>query len=333
MNITYLNEPFNFTAPDADIIRASRTELERRLVNRDTFYLPVVKQRLDNLSQLFHRLDDHVRQLLVAAPVVLQTQELTMMLGRMHAASSLEPKSLAASVGGKYQAEISDIVGNCLSGIAEHAATLSEFLDSLSAWGLPDATSFISDQDRQSAALHLALSALKAECADLETRKQQVNDVMKIYDEKTLLDRWTPILKAVAGLRLDNLALATIQGAVIGVANIFDIASEMVKYGDLVDARSHLQTSLDAKYAQIAERKKQIKTLDLHNEQLRGIQGIEVPKQRYEQELRKIANALETFMTLQQRQADVSAVDYARAFVTQADALAGWLRMVMKNWK
>lgn len=333
MNVTYLNEPFNFTTPDPDIIRSSLTELQRKLVNRDTFYLPVVKQRLENLSQLFHRLEDHVRQLLVTAPVALQTQELTMMLGRMHAASSLESKSLAASVSGNYRAEISDIVESSLSRVAEHAASLSELLDTLSAWGLPDTTPFITDQDHQSAALQPALVALQAECADLETRKQQVNDVIKIYDEKTLLDRWTPILKSVASLRVNNLALATIQGAVIGVTNIFDIASEMVKYGDLVEARSHLQTGLDAKYAQIAERKKQIKTLDARNVQLREIQGIDEPKQRYEKELRKVANALETFLTLRQRQADVSVVDYARAFITQADALAEWLRTVLKSWK
>ncbi|WP_434678157.1 alpha-xenorhabdolysin family binary toxin subunit B [Pseudomonas sp. R1-18] len=333
MNVTYLNEPYNFTTPDPEVIRSNRTELQRKLVNRDTFYLPVVKHRLDNLSQLVHGLDDHVRQLLVAAPVALQTQELTMMLGEMHAASSLEPKSLAASVGGNYQAEISDIVESSLSRMAEHAASLSEFLDTLSAWGLPDTTPFITDQDHQSAALRTALVALQAECADMETRKQQVNDVLKIYDDKTLLDRWTPILKSVASLRVNNLAVATIQGAVIGVTNMLDIASEMVRYGDLVEARSHLQTRLDATYAQIAERKKQIKTLDLHNEQLRGIQGIEVPKQRYEQELRKIPKALETFLSLRQRQAEVSVVDYARAFITQADALGEWLRVVLKNWK
>jgi hypothetical protein len=313
MNVTYLNEPYNFTTPTPETIRSSRTQLQRKLVNRDTFYLPVVKHRLDNLSQLVRGLDDHVRQLLVAAPVALQTQELTMMLGEMHAASSLEPKSLAASVGGNYQAEISDIVESSLSRVAEHAASLSEFLDSLSAWGLPDTTPFITDQHHQRAVLQTALVALQAECADLETRKQQVNDVLKVYDDKTLLDRWTPILESVTSLRVNNLAVATIQGAVIGVTSIFDIASEMVKYEDLVEARSHLQTRLDAKYAQSAERKKQIKMFDLHNEQLRGIQGIEAPKQRYEQEIRKIANALETFLTLRQRQADVSVADYARA--------------------
>jgi hypothetical protein len=217
--------------------------------------------------------------------------------------------------------------------VAEHAASLSEFLDSLSAWGLPDTTPFITDQHHQRAVLQTALVALQAECADLETRKQQVNDVLKVYDDKTLLDRWTPILESVTSLRVNNLAVATIQGAVIGVTSIFDIASEMVKYEDLVEARSHLQTRLDAKYAQSAERKKQIKMFDLHNEQLRGIQGIEAPKQRYEQEIRKIANALETFLTLRQRQADVSVADYARAFITQADALAEWLRVVLKNWK
>jgi DNA repair exonuclease SbcCD ATPase subunit len=333
MNVTYLNEPYNFVTPTPETIRSSLTELQRNLVNRDTFYLPMVKHRLDNLSQLVHGLDDHIRQVLVAAPVALQTQELTMMLGKMHAASSLEPKSLAASVGGKYQAEISDIVESSLSRVAEHAASLSEFLDSLSAWGLPDTTPFITDQDHQRAVLQTALVALQDECADMETRKQQINDVIKIYDDKTLLDRWTPILKSIASLRVNNLAVATIQGAVIGVKSIFGIASEMVKYEDLVEARSHLQALLEAKYAQIAERKKQIKMLDSHNEQLRGIQGIEAPKQRYEQELRKIANALETFLTLRKRQADVSVVDYARAFITQADALAEWLRVVLRNWK
>lgn len=333
MNITYLNEPFNFVAPDPAITGASRTELERRLLNRDKFYLPVVKLQLDNLGQLLYHLDDHIRQLLAATPVALQTQEVTMMLGRMHDSSRIEQKSLAASVSAKYQTEISDIVESSLSGVAEYAVTLSELLDSLSAWQLPDVASFIADQNRQTVGRQSALDALNAECAELESRKQQINDAMKIYDEKTVFDRWTPILKDAARLSLSSPAIATLQAAAIGVMNIFNIASEMVKYGDLVDARNHLQTSLDGKYAQAAEFRKQIKALALRSDQLREVQSIEEPRARYEKELRKLANALETFLTLRQRKAEVSAVDYARAFTTQADALAGWMRMVLKNWK
>jgi DNA repair exonuclease SbcCD ATPase subunit len=333
MNITYLNEPFNFVAPDPAIVGASRTELERRLINRDTFYLPVIKHQLNNLSQLLHQLDDHARQLLAATPVALQTQELAMMLGKMRESSGIEQKSLAASVSEKYQAEISDIVESSLGQVAEYAVTLSELLDSLSAWKLPDVASFIADQNHQAAARQSALNALNAECAELEARKQQINDAMKIYDERTVFDRWTPILEDAARLRLSSPAMATLQAAAIGVMNIFNIASEMVKYGDLVDARNHLQSSLDGKYAQVADFRKQLKALALRSEQLGVVQGIEQPRARYEHELRKLANALETFLSLRQRKADVSAIDYARAFTTQADALAGWMRVVLKNWK
>lgn len=333
MTVIHLNQPFTAAAPDPNIIRASRTELVRKLAMGESLYLPSLKQQLTALELLFTRLDDYVRQMLAAAPVALQTQDLSAMLEKMRNASALQPEALARSVVDKYDAEINDMLLSSLESMDEYASRLIDLLDNLHAWTLGEAASFITDHERQSASIHQLLDGLKRDCAELEQRKQQLNDAMQVYEEKTVLDRWTPILKDAARLNLTRPALATLQGAVIGVMHILDLASETVKYGDLVEARSRLQADLNAKYAQAAEHKRQIRGLESRNEQLRPLLRIAEVKDQYEQEVRKIAAALQAFLGLRDRRATEPASDFVRGFILYCQALSAWLKTVHKNWK
>lgn len=332
MTITYLNEPFNFIGPDTAVIRTSRALLERKLAARETLYLPALKERLTTLSKLFYQLDDYARDMLASAPVELQTQEISSLLAEISDSAALEPKSTANSVAERYRAELSITLKATLHTMDEHAAALGERLDNLRAWALGDSASYIAAQDRQRASIQRALEALTAQSAQLERVKQPLTDAMKVYEDMTILDRWIPILEDVIKLRPLHPAINTLQAGVIGVKNILSIASEAVKYGDLLEARDRVQADLDGKYRQIADHKQQLRELSARNDDLSELQDIAAPKQQYEEQLQKLVTTLQTFITLRERQANEPVVDFARAFILQADALSKVLRTVLKTW-
>jgi DNA repair exonuclease SbcCD ATPase subunit len=332
MNITYLNEPLNFMTPDTSVIRASRAELERKLIARETLYLPALRQQLKTLNQRFHQLDDYARDMLASAPVGLQTQAISTLLGRMKDAAGLRPTPAADSVAEQYQTEIVDTLKESLDAMEEHAAALSERLEGLRVWTLSASTHFIADHDRRCASIQQALDALAKQCTEIERRKQPLSDAMKVYEDMTILDRWIPILEDVIKLRPSHPAITTLQAGVIGVENILRIASEAVKYGDLIKSRNLLQADLDSKYKQITDQKAQLRELSARSEALREVQDIGVPKQRYEEQVQKLVVTLQTFITLRERQAREPVADFARTYVAQADALSRGLRAVLKSW-
>lgn len=333
MTITYINEALSYVAPAPDIIRGSRAELVKKLAGRNEVYLPQLKQQLNALDQILHRLDGYARETLATVPVALETGELSEMLERRGDVSGLQPHTLAKSVTEEYESEISEILGSCFDTLDERASALSALVAQLSSWTLGDASSFLADHDRQLAAIQQALDALSRECADLEMRKQQLNDALKVYEEKTVLDRWTPILEDLVKLKPTSPAFATLQGAVIGVKNILDIASDAIKHGDLVEARELLRGNLNGKRLQMSEHKDQIRILTSRSNQIRALQGIDGAKLNYEQEVRKIADALQTFLTLRERQINEPVADFARRFIMQAGVFSNWVSKVLKTWK
>lgn len=332
MNITYLNESLKLMAPDTAVIRASRAELERKLIARETLYLPALKQQLKTLNQRFRQLDDYARDMLASAPVELQTQSISTLLGRMKDAAGLRPTPAGDSVAEQYKTEIADTLKESLDAMEEHAAALSEQLEGMRVWTLSDSSHFIADHDRERASTLQALDALAKQCAEIERRKQPLSDAMKVYEDMTILDRLVPILEDVIKLRPSHPAIMTLQAGVIGVKNILSIASEAVKYGDLIESRDLLQADLDSKYRQISDQKAQLRELSARSEALREVQDIAVPKQRYEEQVQKLVVTLQTFMTLRERLAHEPVADFARTYIAQADSLSKGLRAVLKSW-
>lgn len=333
MSITYINGPFTHTDPDFEVIRANRQSLTTKLASRNDIYISSIKSKLASFNQLLHGVDDNFRQLLARAPIDLQTQELSALVGRMRNSNDSQAQDVADAIDAVYQDEVSLIIKQALDSIGDQVRGLCEQLDGMRAWTLGDLGPFIIGHDHQAQVLEHEVEQYTRKQAELEAAKRDLNAAMKVLEDKTIFDEWLPILQAAGRIDWSKPMLAAIQAGIAGASNILRIASESLKYTDLVEARKRVQTSLDANQALIASRKKQSEALARRNRQLLDIQDIETFKDAYEQEIRKVPTALQTFMSLRERLSTEAIADCARAFIVQADALSTWLKGLSGNWK
>lgn len=333
MTLAYLNKPFSYDSPEISVIRASRSELIRKLSIREDLYLPILNQQLNSLETLLYGVDNEVRESLVAAPARLQIDEAEDLTSRMHDAARLKPSHFAESKIKTYQAALDALVNSALEETEARALVLTQRLDELSGWSMADVKPFISDHDQQIAQLQKTLPPLKAELDKLDDNKRHINAAMRVYEDKTVLDRWTPILEDLLKIRDSSIPMATLKGAVAGVANILRIASEAVRYENLVEARERAEKLRGEMKTQIHSVEDQIKVLNTRNEQLHQLDAIGEVAQRYEQQARKVADALTTFLTLREQRANEPAGSFARTYITHAEALSAWLNSLRKLWK
>ncbi|MEG5266944.1 alpha-xenorhabdolysin family binary toxin subunit B [Pseudomonas sp. JDS28PS106] len=332
MSISYLSALPRYTTPDIKVIHTTRTELERKLSLGETLYLQPLAVGLTALKKQIHAVEDYVLELLTAVPVSLRTQTISELLGEMQAAAGLASAPSTSAKVARYQNELKELIDYRLNILNNRAGTLSILLDNLTEWTMEDAAHFISEHETQRARQQEILDRLTARRVELQADKQKINDAMRVYEELTVLDRWTPILKDLLKVKPSSANLMVLQAGVVGVKNILQIAAEAVRYEDLVDAQARAHELLIQQQEQITQYRTQLSTLNARTRELRNIEGVEALKQRYEQEVRKVADALNTFLTLRQR-SDEPVDELARVFVTQANALSSWLLDLKRNWK
>lgn len=333
MTITFLNPDTRYPILDIGIIRTSRADLEQKLPLGKYLYLKPLADQLGALRQHFYAIENDVRELLTAAPVILQTQSVSQLLNEIQAATGSRPGANAVSVVENYWDEISEVIDQSLRKMHTRTSALSSHLDRLDEWTQDDVSHLISDHEGQRAALQQQLDNLLKRRDELQADKQSINDAMHAYEGKTVLDRWTPILEDMLKVRPGKSLMMALQAGVVGVVNILRIASEAVRYDDLVEAQAVAHEKLIEQQARVTDYRDQLSTLNARNSQLHGIEGIEAIKQRYATELRKLTDALDRFLTLRERKANEPVSDFAPAFVIQADALSVWLTNLGKKWK
>lgn len=332
MNISYLNTGTRYIAPDIEVIHTSRSALERKLSLGETLYLQTLVPELKALKKQLYATDDCARQLLAASPASLQTKAIGQLMNDLQFAASSKSSVSAASTLENCRNEIKLAIDYSLSSISSHASALGGLLDNLREWTLADVTHFISDHESRRASLQKAIETLEARRMELQANKQRVNDAMRVYEDLTVMDRLIPILDDIMRIRPANPKMMALQAGVVGAKNILRIAAEMVRYEDLVSAQARAHETLAQQQAQLAEHRKQLSVLDARNGELRNLEGIENLTQGYEQEVRKLADALNTFLALRQN-SDGPVEDFARTFITQADALSSWLIELGRKWK
>lgn len=332
MSITYLNPGIRYATPDLEVIRTSRIALERKLSLGETLYLETLATKISTLKSQLYVIDNRVRELLASAPVSLQTQALGELLEDMRRAASLTSTPSAESNAGHYRNEVKVVINYSLNSIGSQAGALIKLLDDLSEWAMEDVTHFISEQESRRGGLQQTVERLTTRRIELQADKQRINDAMRVYEDLTVMDRWIPILKDLLKVKPGSANLMVLQAGVVGVKNILQIAAEAVRYDDLVAAQARAHDMLTEQQTQLTEYRDQLRVLDARTGQLRNVEGIEGLKQRYEQELRKLADALNLFLALRQRSQD-PVEEFARAFITQANTLSTWLVDLGKKWK
>jgi chromosome segregation ATPase len=313
---------------DLETIRACRDIIKDHVLDLDGIYLPILQEKVRTLATDINEADDQARSTLALLPAALQIRAIQSALNIL-----IKEAAQSGPVPPQHLAEVNSYLEDALDQTREHYNILSMRLDNLRAFDTGNITDLQSSLNKQLAEQQTDLNNAVAQHDRYTEDKQTLNAAMSVIEDKTLIDQFIPLLDAFTKLDPRSPQVSLVRAAVASVQNIMRIASESVKYVDLVKARAKVQEELNSIAGELDAIKPRIKSLQQRLQQLSTAQTLEQNVTRYEEQVRKICTALLTFIDAQPAPSSVSIVEDVEAFIANAKALSDNVSDLRARWK
>lgn len=327
MNIRTLTPSLEHSTPNLESIRSDRRQIKDSIFALDDIYLPVLKEKLNEFYSQLNRVEDSAREVLDRSPVALRSsgvRTVLQLLLETDASSPLRPG---------YVEEITDYLDSALERVTTLTDTLFSSLDRLNTFDPGETASFVSEMQMQIEHKQVDLASIELRQAATQKEKDTINEAMRYLEDKSFFDELLPLIEALKYLNPKDPASTAIEAGLAGVQNILRIASESVKYKDMVEARTEVQKSLETIKQEQRNTLQMIKTLTTHCEQLKTLESIKRCRTSYGQEVRKIGTTLSAFLKGQQNMSRDDMIEHARIFIAQANDMAVYLEDLSTRWK
>jgi len=327
MNIRTLTPPLEHIVPDLANIRSNRSQIKSKVTALDDIYLPILQEKLKALYVHLNEVEDCAQDVLARSPVALRSSGIQTML------QSILDTDKNSALRPAYIAELTDYLDSALDRVTTLTGKLSASLDQLNTFDSGETANFVVDMEKQINIAETNLQQISQQNADTQKEIDIINEAMRHLEDKTIFDELSPLVGALKHMDPRNPIYSAIRAAIASVQNILRIASESVKYKDLIEARAEVRTRLAADQEQQRETRQQIRTLTSHIEQLNTLASITTCQTNYEQEIRKISKTLGAFLSGQENTSRDDMVEYARIFIAQANDMAVYLEDLSTRWK
>jgi len=320
-----MSTTFDLIQLNLETVRSCRDSIKAHVLELDGIYLPTLQEKVRTLATDINEADDRARSTLALLPTSLQIHAIKSALNALIKQTGPVPP--------QHVAELTSYLEDALNQTREHYNVLSMQLSKLLAFDTGNVTDL-------KGSLKVELEILEANLNETETRqeryaqhKQTLNAAMSVIEDKTLIDQFIPLLDAFKQFDPRSPQISLVRAAVVSVQNILRIASESVKYGDLVEARAKVQEKLTLITGELGDIRPRIKSVQQRLQQLSTAQTVEHDVMRYEEQVRKICTALLTFIDAQPTPSSVSIVADVEAFVANAKALSDCASNLRARWR
>lgn len=327
MNVRTLTPTLEHIVPDLASIRSNRSQIKSKVTALDDIYVPILQEKLKALYVHLNRVEDSVQEVLARSPVALRSSGIRTML------QSILDTDKSSALRPAYIAELTDYLDSALDRVTTLTDKLSASLDQLNTFDSGETANFVVDMEKQIDLAETNLKRINQQNADTQKEIDEINEAMRYLEDKTIFDELSPLVEALKYMDPRNPGYSVIRAAVASVQNILRIASEAVKYKDMVEARAEVRTRLAADQEQQRETQQQIRTLTTRIQQLNTLASITTCQTNYEQEIRKINKTLGTFLSGQENMSRDDMLEYARIFIAQANDMAVYLEDLSTRWK
>ncbi|OCR25714.1 hypothetical protein AFK24_07075 [Pseudomonas syringae] len=313
---------------DLETIRSCRDSIKAHVLDLDGIYLPTLQEKVRTLATDINQADDQARSTLALLPAALQVRAIQSTLNVL-----IKEAAQSGPVPPQHVAEVSSYLEDALNQTREHYNALSMRLDNLRAFDTGNITDLQGSLNQQLEIQEAALNETEARRERYAEHKRTLNAAMSVIEDKNMIDRLIPLLDAFKEFDPKTPQASLVRAAVVSVQNILRMASESVKYVDLVEARANVQAELNSITEQLGDIRPRIKSLQQRLQQLSTAQTLEQNVTRYEEQVRKICTALLTFIDAQPAPSSVSIVEDVEAFIANAKALSDNVSDLRARWK
>ncbi|VVN69630.1 alpha-xenorhabdolysin family binary toxin subunit B [Pseudomonas fluorescens] len=337
MTVHTLATPLQYPAPDLNKIKNSRAEISYKIRTLSTLYLPVLVEELKALQNEINTTDKSALDALTLAPIALNHEEIKPLysaiqkLEKNNTITEQEQKEAMLS----YAKDIKLIIDDGRSKMKEHTDTLENSLTNLRKVELSDNQYRIEELKKSIESDSPKLAAERKAIELLETQETALNTAIGTLESSNVFDLLKDVLLSVEKLTETDMATPKIALVKVGISaagKILGVASDALKYEQLITARKTVQDRLDMRRTNIESYNNDIKTTQERVDQLTEFQTVQPARAVYIQEFDTLAEAMNRFLTITAHEAtdDLSLV--VKNFVEQSNVFIPFIKSLRQQW-
>ena len=336
MTVHVMESPFQLPRPDLEVLAANRAQLRRQAEAVGDIHLPVKREKLLSLIEELSHVDKQMLDTLTLGPGLLANHGLQDLLETI---AGLKQQPLTEQTGIHIDVivkEIREQRAKTLARLKEQSGALDDVLVNFSAVSVSDVDHFVAEIEATLAQVDAQIAAEDQPLAKWLEEEVALNKLIADVEALSVFDKFKPLvasLDKLAEIDPQNPLVGSIKAGISGMSNILDLASDSLEYKHLLRHRERLQELLDALRGNARDLHEKRKAEARRLEQFRQLQALEEPKSAYIQEVARLLEALNGFLSANR----IEAVDNVEArtarFIHHARILSNYLTELRREWR
>lgn len=325
-----------FITPDIELIRASREAISYQATTGSArLYIEALKRELLVLNSEIGKADQLISNTLAKATVALDTDELGEELEALTALNNHELNDEIRKAIDAHSSNVSHLMKGCTSQIQTYQNAMSNSLFEVKTATISDNKYRLDELDEGRTRLNKELETEKQPLEQLKTDRDVLNAAIRIFESLTFIDRLKPLLEQLTGLiggKPETPETAAMKAGLIVANKFLDEANELIKYTDLIKARTTVQTRMTQRMTRVISLETQIKDNEVKTKQLNDTQKVIEPRKSYVSEAGKIVESLGTFLKAVTPAQKDDVLTNGNLLMAQAGALSDYLEEIRGVW-
>ncbi|MGL6241934.1 alpha-xenorhabdolysin family binary toxin subunit B [Pseudomonas sp.] len=324
----------SYTAPDMSIIRDSREAIRyQAIIGSADLYLEALRNELIKLNTNITETDLIASGTLTSALISLDTTALSETLEALITLAAGEVNEQTKSAIDSYTKIARQLISLCTDNLDEEQTKLSNAIYSVRYSPISNNRFKIAELMEARALLATELAKEKPPVDKLLEDEKVLNEAINLFEKLTIIDRLKPLLEQLVGMiggQPDTPQTAVMKAGLVVANKFLDEANELIKYQDLIKARTTLRVRLKDRQARLDSLVTQMSDNDKKVKQLNDTKKVIEPRDSYADETSKIVDALSLFL---EAIGDNDVIKKGQKLIEQAKPFARFLQNLKGQWQ
>lgn len=326
----------SYTAPDMSIIRDSRETIRyQAIIGSADLYIEALRNELIKLNAQITETDLVASKTLTSAIISLETTALNETLEALIALSAGEENAQTKNAIESYTKIATQLISMCTNKLDEAQTELSDAIYSVRYSSISNNRFKIAELEQARETLAIELDKEKPPVDKLLEDEKVLNEAISLFESLSFIDRLKPLLEQLTGMignQPDTPQSAVLKAGIVVANKFLDEANELIKYQDLIKARTTLRVRLNDRQARLDSLVTQMSDIDKKVKQLNDTKKVIEPRDSYADETSNIVEAVSLFLETITEGAGNDTFKKGQKLIAQAKPFKLYLENLKGQW-
>lgn len=326
----------SYTAPDMSIIRNSRETIRyQAIIGSADLYIEALRNELIRLNAQITETDLVTSKTLTSAIISLETTALNETLEALTVLSAGEVNAQTRNAIESYTKIATQLISMCTNKLDEAQTELSDAIHSVRYSSISNNRFKIAELAQARETLAIELDKEKPPVDKLLEDEKVLNEAISLFESLSFIDRLKPLLEQLTGMignQPETPQSAVLKAGIVVANKFLDEANELIKYQDLIKARTTLRVRLKDRQGRLDSLVTQMSDIDKKVKQLNDTKKVIEPRDSYADETSSIVEAVSLFLETITEGAGNNVSQKGQKLIAQAKPFKRYLENLKSQW-